>query len=81
MTFSQAANVERGVLEAFMTADPSLLASAETLESGQEDDDDFTHTSKGGAVMSDRVQQIERALQHPQFYNGDIGADIRWLLQ
>jgi hypothetical protein len=36
---------------------------------------------KGGAVMGGRVQQIERALQHPQFYDGDIGADIRWLLE
>ena len=28
----------------------------------------------------DRVAAIRRALEHPRFYDGDIGADIRWLL-
>lgn len=27
-----------------------------------------------------RLAAIERALLHPRFYDGDIGADIRWLL-
>lgn len=30
--------------------------------------------------MKDRITQIRRALEHPQHYDGDIGADIRWLL-
>lgn len=29
---------------------------------------------------SERLAAIRRALAHPQFYDGDIGADIRWLL-
>jgi chromosome segregation ATPase len=29
---------------------------------------------------SERLAAIRRALSHPQFYDGDIGADIRWLL-
>ena len=29
---------------------------------------------------SDRLAAIRIALAHPQFYDGDIGADIRWLL-
>jgi hypothetical protein len=28
----------------------------------------------------DRIAAIHRALAHPMFYNGDMGADIRWLL-
>ena len=29
---------------------------------------------------SDRIAAICRALAHPMFYDGDMGADIRWLL-
>lgn len=42
---------------------------------------------QGGIVTPDnpeiiqRLTAIRRALTHPQFYDGDIGADIRWLLQ
>lgn len=32
------------------------------------------------AASDERVKAIQRALSHPQFYDGDIGADIRWLL-
>lgn len=28
----------------------------------------------------DRIAAIHRALAHPMFYDGDMGADIRWLL-
>lgn len=31
-------------------------------------------------TSADRIAAIRRALAHPQFYDGDIGADIRWLL-
>lgn len=31
-------------------------------------------------MESERLAAIRRALAHPQFYDGDIGADIRWLL-
>lgn len=31
-------------------------------------------------MVSERLAAIRRALTHPQFYDGDIGADIRWLL-
>lgn len=29
----------------------------------------------------ERLALIRRALAHPQYYDGDIGADIRWLLE
>lgn len=32
-------------------------------------------------AASDRIAAIRRALAHPMFYDGDIGADIRWLLK
>jgi hypothetical protein len=32
------------------------------------------------ATSAERVKAIQRALSHPQFYDGDMGADIRWLL-
>lgn len=31
-------------------------------------------------MTADRIDAINRALAHPQFYDGDIGEDIRWLL-
>lgn len=33
------------------------------------------------ATSAERLKAIKKALDHPQFYDGDIGADIRWLLR
>jgi len=32
------------------------------------------------ATSAERLEAIRKALAHPMFYDGDIGADIRWLL-
>ena len=32
-------------------------------------------------TSNERIAAIGRALAHPQFYDGDMGADIRWLLR
>lgn len=32
------------------------------------------------ASDAERIKAIQKALCHPMFYDGDMGADIRWLL-
>lgn len=66
--------VEAKQLQAYLDAkaeeavgDPDITAGASLL----------TEIAEG---RSHRLAAIRRALAHPQFYDGDIGADIRWLL-
>lgn len=42
-----------------------------------------THGGQGpcATVVQNRRQGIARALSHPQYYDGDISADLRWLLE
>jgi hypothetical protein len=32
-------------------------------------------------AATERIAAIRRALEHPLYYDGDMGADIRWLLE